>query len=145
MLSVLDGRSAAKPDKPNIIYLMWRLAYYELSWELQIKLQTLIVLREGLRFTNALAASPVCAPLRCNLSWQACWSCISSKERRRNSTSGRRGHHCRPTQGKRICHRRLGKWGCGGGIPRASKWLWWILWLLRSGSRPHLLPSIFDS
>ena len=61
----------SKPDKPNIIYLMCdELAYYELSHMGNTKIKTPNIdrfAREGLRFTNALAASPVCGPLRCNL------------------------------------------------------------------------------
>ena len=59
------------PGKPNIIYLMCdELAYYELSHMGNFKIKTPNIdrfAREGMRFTHALAASPVCAPLRCNL------------------------------------------------------------------------------
>ena len=61
----------AKPNQPNIIYLMCdELAYYELSHMGNYKIKTPNIdrfARQGIRFTHALAASPVCAPLRCNL------------------------------------------------------------------------------
>ena len=57
--------------QPNVIYLMSdELAYYELSHMGNVRIKTPNIDRfasEGIRFTNALAASPVCAPLRCNL------------------------------------------------------------------------------
>ena len=46
------------------------LAYYELSHMGNYKIKTPNIdrfARQGIRFTHALAASPVCAPLRCNL------------------------------------------------------------------------------
>jgi arylsulfatase A-like enzyme len=58
-------------DKPNIVYIMSdELAYYEVGYMGHPDLKTPRIDRmanEGLRFTNALAGSPVCAPLRCNL------------------------------------------------------------------------------
>ena len=58
-------------DKPNIVYIMSdELAYYEVGYMGQRRLRTPRIdqmAREGLRFTNALAGSPVCAPLRCTL------------------------------------------------------------------------------
>ena len=53
---------------PNIVYIMSdELAYYELGHMGNPYIKTPRIdqmAREGLRFTNALAASPVCAPLR---------------------------------------------------------------------------------
>jgi len=61
----------AQSQKPNIIYLMSdELAYYELTHMGNTKIKTPQIdrfAREGIRFTNALAGSPVCGPLRCNL------------------------------------------------------------------------------
>ncbi len=59
----------ARADKqPNIVYIMAdELAYFELGHMGNPYLKTPRMdqmAREGLRFTNALAASPVCAPLR---------------------------------------------------------------------------------
>jgi len=59
------------PAKPNVIYLMSdELAYFELSHMGNPKIKTPVIDRfakQGIRFTHALAGSPVCAPLRCNL------------------------------------------------------------------------------
>ena len=58
-------------DKPNIVYIMSdELAYFEVGYMGNPYLKTPRIDRmasEGLRFTNALAGAPVCAPLRCNL------------------------------------------------------------------------------
>ncbi len=63
------GYAAASP--PNIVYIMAdELAYFELGHMGNPYIKTPHIdrmAREGLRFTNALAASPVCAPLRCSL------------------------------------------------------------------------------
>ena len=60
--------SAVADDKPNIVYIMSdELAYYEVGYMGHPQLKTPRIDRmakEGLRFTNALAGSPVCAPLR---------------------------------------------------------------------------------
>ena len=56
---------------PNIVYIMSdELAYYELSHMGNPRLRTPNIDRmaaQGIRFTRALAAAPVCAPLRCAL------------------------------------------------------------------------------
>ena len=56
---------------PNIVFIMSdELAYYELSHMGNEKIHTPNIdkmAEEGTRFTQALAGSPVCAPLRCNL------------------------------------------------------------------------------
>ncbi len=61
----------AASDKPNIVYIMCdELAYYELGHMGNPYLKSPRIDRmatEGIRFTHALAASPVCAPLRCCL------------------------------------------------------------------------------
>ena len=69
-VGLMAGRvDAAK--KPNIVYIMSdELAYYELGHMGNPYLRTPRIDRmaaEGIRFTNALAGAPVCAPLRCNL------------------------------------------------------------------------------
>ena len=56
---------------PNIVYIMSdELAYYELSHMGNTHIRTPNIdqmAREGIRFTQALAAAPVCGPLRCAL------------------------------------------------------------------------------
>ena len=56
---------------PSIVFMMVdELAYFELSHMGNPKLKTPNIdkmAREGMRFTNALAAAPVCGPLRCCL------------------------------------------------------------------------------
>ena len=58
-------------ERPNIVYIMSdELAYFEVSYMGSEKLKTPRIDRmakEGIRFDRAYAASPVCAPLRCNL------------------------------------------------------------------------------
>ena len=62
---------AAAEGPPNIVYLMSdELAYYELSHMGNKHLHTPTIdqmAKEGIRFTQALAGAPVCAPLRCSL------------------------------------------------------------------------------
>ena len=61
----------AESPKPNVVYIMSdELAYYELSYMGHPQLQTPNIDRmaaEGVRFTQALAGSSVCAPTRCCL------------------------------------------------------------------------------
>lgn len=63
--------SAAPAAPPNIVFIMSdELAYYELGHMGNPYLKTPRIdqmAKDGIRFTHALAASPVCAPLRCNL------------------------------------------------------------------------------
>ncbi|MFT5466462.1 MAG: arylsulfatase A-like enzyme [Verrucomicrobiales bacterium] len=73
LLSLVFASAAAGQDAkpPNIVFIMSdELAYYELSHMGNPYIKTPNVDRmatNGLRFTQALAGSPVCAPLRCNL------------------------------------------------------------------------------
>jgi len=68
---VAVSQDTKKPTHPNVVYIMSdELAYYELSHMGHAQLRTPHIdrlAREGLRFTQALAAAPVCAPLRCAL------------------------------------------------------------------------------
>ena len=61
----------AAKKKPNVVYIMSdELAYYELSHMGNPYIKTPNIdkfAKEGIRFTQALAGSPVCGPLRCNL------------------------------------------------------------------------------
>ena len=116
----------AKPEKPNIIYLMCdELAYYELSHMGNYKIKTPNIdrfAREGLRFTSAMAASPVCGPLRCNL--------MTGKHA--GHASVRKNDGGTPLRADEVTIASLlkrrgyatggfGKWGCGGrdstGVP----------------------------
>ncbi|MGD8499673.1 MAG: arylsulfatase [Phycisphaerales bacterium] len=72
----MPGRAHASPrvmrgKKPNIIYIMLdELGYFELSCMGNKYLKTPNIDRmatEGMRFTQALAGGPVCAPTRCTL------------------------------------------------------------------------------
>ncbi len=62
---------AAEERPPNIVFMMSdELAYYELSHMGNPYIRTPRIdrmAREGIRFTQALAGAPVCAPLRCAL------------------------------------------------------------------------------
>ena len=67
----LSLASAASGRPPNIVYIMSdELAYYELSHMGNPYIKTPRIdamAKDGIRFTHAFAAAPVCAPLRCNL------------------------------------------------------------------------------
>lgn len=111
---------------PNIVYFMSdELAYYELSHMGNQRIRTPNIdqmAREGIRFTQALAAAPVCAPLRaCMMTGKHMGHCsvrhnpggmpIRKGEPTIASTLKRRGY---ATGG-------FGKWGAGGrgstGVP----------------------------
>ncbi|RMF36933.1 MAG: N-acetylgalactosamine 6-sulfate sulfatase (GALNS) [Planctomycetota bacterium] len=66
-----EDSEPAPAKLPNIVYIMSdELAYYELSHMGNSKIHTPNIdqfAAEGIRFTQALAAAPVCAPLRCAL------------------------------------------------------------------------------
>lgn len=68
LFSLLLPTIRAEERPPNIVYIMSdELAYFELGHMGNPYIKTPTIDRfatEGLRFTNALAASPVCAPLR---------------------------------------------------------------------------------
>lgn len=63
--------AASAASKPNIVFIMSdELAYYELEHMGNPYLKTPNIdqmAKDGIRFTHAYAAAPVCAPLRCNL------------------------------------------------------------------------------
>ena len=65
------SQATAAERPPNIVYMMSdELAYYELSHMGNPYIRTPRIdrmAREGIRFTQALAGAPVCAPLRCSL------------------------------------------------------------------------------
>lgn len=66
-----DGKNDSAKHLPNIVFIMSdELAYFELSHMGNSKIRTPNIdqmAREGIRFTTALAAAPVCGPLRCCL------------------------------------------------------------------------------
>ncbi|MBG86422.1 MAG: hypothetical protein CMO80_05920 [Verrucomicrobiales bacterium] len=122
--SAMFGRAEKRP--PNIVYIMSdELAYYELSHMGNPYIKTPAIDRftaEGLRFTHALAGSPVCAPLRCNLMTgkHAGHASVRAND---GGTPLRAGE---PTiasilKNKGYATGGFGKWGCGGrdstGVP----------------------------
>lgn len=62
-------QQSEKSEKPNIVYIMIdELGYFELSCMGNKHLETPNIDKmaaEGMRFTQALAGDPVCAPTRC--------------------------------------------------------------------------------
>ena len=118
--------SAAAETPPNIVYIMSdELAYYELSHMGNPHIHTPRIDRmatEGIRFTQALAGSPVCAPLRCTL--------MTGKHAGHASVRANDGgtplRAEEPTiasmlKTKGYATGGFGKWGCGGrdstGVP----------------------------
>ena len=117
----------AKPPSPvNVVYIMSdELAFYELSHMGNKRLHTPRIdqmAKEGMRFTNALAGSPVCAPLRCTL--------MTGKHSGHASVRANDGGTPLRADEKTIASYLkaagyatggFGKWGCGGrdstGIP----------------------------
>ena len=71
IFSALILKVTSSSEEPNIVYIMSdELAYFELSHMGNPYIKTPRIdkmAKEGIRFTNAYAGSPVCAPLRCNL------------------------------------------------------------------------------
>src|SRR4051794_34456178 len=69
LLAALPAGGAPKPDRPNIIYIMAdELGYFEPSYMGNPNIRTPNLARmakEGIRFTQGLAGSSVCAPTRC--------------------------------------------------------------------------------
>jgi arylsulfatase A-like enzyme len=65
------AETSAAERPPNIVYMMSdELAYFELSHMGNPHIRTPridLMAAEGIRFTQALAGAPVCAPLRCSL------------------------------------------------------------------------------
>ena len=119
-----ETRAAERP--PNIVYIMSdELAYFELSHMGNPYIRTPRIDRmatEGIRFTQALAGSPVCAPLRCNLMTgkHAGHASVRAND---GGTPLRAGE---PTiasilRDSGYATGGFGKWGCGGrdstGVP----------------------------
>ena len=111
---------------PNIVYIMSdELAYYELSHMGNLRIRTPRIDRmaaEGIRFTQALAGAPVCAPLRCAL--------MTGKHMGHASVRANDGGTPLRSEEQTIASilkdigyatGGFGKWGCGGrdstGVP----------------------------
>lgn len=111
---------------PNIVYIMSdELAYYELSHMGNLRIRTPRIDRmvaEGIRFTQALAGAPVCAPLRCAL--------MTGKHMGHASVRANGGGTPLRSEEQTIASvlkgigyatGGFGKWGCGGrdstGVP----------------------------
>lgn len=126
LLGLFNAPSANAEQPPNIVYIMSdELAYYELSLMGNPYIKTPNIDRfaaEGLRFTNALAGAPVCAPLRCNL--------MTGKHAGHASVRANDGGTPLRAEEKTIASLLnsagyatggFGKWGCGGrdstGVP----------------------------
>ncbi len=131
LLVVVVASFAAVPlhaaDRPpNIVYIMSdELAYYELSHMGNAKIRTPRIdqmAAEGIRFTQALAGSPVCAPLRCNLMTgkHAGHASVRAND---GGTPLRADELTIASMLKQIGYATggFGKWGCGGrdstGVP----------------------------
>jgi len=116
----------AEPRKPNIVYIMSdELGYYELSCMGNPNLVTPNVDRlaaEGVRFTQALAGSSVCAPTRCCL-MTGKHSGHTSVRKNDGGTPLRAEEETVASVLKRAGYATggFGKWGCGGrgstGVP----------------------------
>ncbi len=126
VIALVASQSAMAAEKPNIVYIMAdELGYYELSCMGHPHMRTPNIDRmaeQGIRFTQALAGSSVCAPTRCVL-----------------MTGKHSGHTSIRGNGDSIAIRSeeptvasvlktagyatggFGKWGCGGrgstGVP----------------------------
>ncbi len=124
--------SAASPNSgdgehwPNIVYIMSdELAYYELSHMGNPRIRTPRIdhmAAEGLRFTQALAGAPVCAPLRCTL-MTGKHTGHASVRANDGGTPLRAEEETIASMLKNIGYATggFGKWGCGGrdstGVP----------------------------
>jgi arylsulfatase A-like enzyme len=126
LILVAYATVATASNRPNIVYIMSdELAYYELSHMGNPYIKTPHLDRfaaEGIRFTQALAGSPVCAPLRCNLMTgkHAGHASVRAND---GGTPLRAGEATIASILKDIGYATggFGKWGCGGrdstGVP----------------------------
>jgi len=128
LVSALVGCAsfAKAADRPNIVYIMSdEIAYYELSLMGNPKIRTPNIdqmAAEGIRFTQALAGAPVCAPLRCNLMTgkHAGHASVRAND---GGTPLRAGEPTIASMLKDLGYATggFGKWGCGGrdstGVP----------------------------
>jgi len=120
------SQGGAARRRPNIVYIMSdELAYYELAHMGNPHIHTPRIDRmatEGIRFTQALAGAPVCAPLRCTL--------MTGKHMGHASVRANDGGTPLRAEEETIASMLkdigyatggFGKWGCGGrdstGVP----------------------------
>ena len=126
LLALCLSDSLQATDKPNIVYIMAdELAYFELSHMGNKYLETPNIDRmaaEGIRFTQALAGAPVCAPTRCTL-MSGKHSGHTSVRANGGGTPMRAGETTIASMLKKLGYATggFGKWGCGGrgstGVP----------------------------
>lgn len=124
LVGFLPALHASAP--PNIIYLMAdELGYYELGHMGNPNIQTPNIDRlaaDGMRFTQALAGSSVCAPTRCTL-MTGKHSGHTSVRSNGGGTPLRAGEETIASMLKDVGYATggFGKWGCGGrgstGVP----------------------------
>ena len=125
-LALCLGSNLQAAGKPNIVYIMSdELAYFELSHMGNKYLETPNIDRmaaEGIRFTQALAGAPVCAPTRCTL-MTGKHSGHASVRANGGGTPMRAGETTIASMLKKMGYATggFGKWGCGGrgstGVP----------------------------
>jgi len=125
-LSITTTRAYAGLTPPNIVYIMAdELGYYELSCMGNERIKTPNIDRmaaEGLRFTEMLAGSSVCAPTRCCL-MTGKHSGHTSVRSNGGGTPMRAGEETIASllKQKGYATGGFGKWGCGGrgstGVP----------------------------
>ena len=118
--------SAEPAPRPNVVYIMAdELGYFELSCLGNPNIQTPRIdrmIQEGMRFTQALAGSSVCAPTRCCL-MSGKHSGHSSVRSNGGGTPMRAGEATVASILKEAGYATggFGKWGCGGrgstGVP----------------------------
>ncbi len=123
---LMAASTAAAADRPNIVYIMSdEIGYYELSCLGNPNLQTPRLdrmAREGIRFTQALAGSSLCAPTRCCL-MTGKHSGHTSVRTNGGGTPMRAGEETIASMLKQAGYATggFGKWGCGGrgstGVP----------------------------
>ncbi len=121
-----SAAQSAENGKPNIVYIMAdELGYYELSCMGNPNIKTPRIDRmaeEGMRFTQALAGSSVCAPTRCCL-MTGKHSGHTSVRSNGGGTPLRAGEETVASILKKQGYATggFGKWGCGGrgstGVP----------------------------
>lgn len=119
-------QSADRTKRPNVVYIMAdELGYFELSCLGNPNIQTPRIdqmIREGIRFTQALAGSSVCAPTRCCL-MTGKHSGHTSVRKNDGGTPMREGEETIASILKDVGYAAggFGKWGCGGrgstGVP----------------------------
>ena len=145
-----DFKAQAADRKPNIIHIVSdELGYYELSCMGNPYLRTPNLDRmaaEGVRFTQALAGSSVCAPTRCCLmTGKHSGHTSSALERRRHPAACRRGNHRVGAEASRLRHRgirQVGLWRTRFHRRAGEARVRPVRRLLRPGSRALLLSRL---